>query len=131
LAIDTPDLSTLVTALDLTTDPDLVAALSGPGPFTVFAPINSAFDAIPEATLNALLADEPQLNAVLRYHVVSGEYLAEDVVQETSLQTLQGQSITIAVDGNDVTVDGANVIGIDIKASNGVVHLIDAVILPQ
>lgn len=130
LAVATPDLSTLVTALGLTTTPDLVEALSGPGPFTVFAPVNSAFDAIPEATLNAILADEPQLNSILRYHVVAGELLAADVVAASSLTSLEGSSIPVAVNGNTVTVDGATVIATDIRAKNGVIHLIDAVILP-
>lgn len=130
LAVATPDLSTLVTALGLTTTPDLVEALSGPGPFTVFAPVNAAFDEIPESTLNAILADEPLLNDILRYHVVAGEYFAADVVAESSLTSLEGSPIPVAVDGANVTVQGANVIATDIRAKNGVIHVIDAVIQP-
>ncbi|KAA5800965.1 fasciclin domain-containing protein [Alkalicaulis satelles] len=123
--------STLVAAV---TAADLADALAGEGPFTVFAPTNDAFDALPEGTVESLLEEgnRDQLTAVLTYHVVSGRYLAAETPAGTyELPTLQGSTVTVVI-GEDgaVTVDGANVISADIEASNGVIHVIDAVILP-
>ena len=123
--------STLVTALQTA---GLVDALSGDGPFTVFAPTNDAFAAVGEETLNSLLQPEnrDQLTAILTYHVVQGEYFAEDVAPGNyDLATLQGDTVNVVVgDDGSVTVDGASVIAADVDASNGVVHVMDSVITP-
>jgi len=104
--------------------------LKGAGPFTVFAPTDEAFAKVPKETLQALLADKEALTKVLTYHVVPGKVMAADVVNLASAETVQGQSITINT-SNGVMVDGANVIATDIETSNGVIHVIDSVILPQ
>lgn len=104
--------------------------LSSEGPFTVFAPTDEAFAALPEGTLDSLLADEEALRAVLTYHVVSGEYMAADVVGMDSVTTEQGEDINITVNDGQVMVNDANVTQTDIQASNGVIHVIDKVILP-
>jgi len=119
--------TTLATAL---TEAGLVETLQGEGPFTVFAPTDEAFAALPEGTLEALLADREQLSAVLLYHVVPGEVLAADVVQLTEAETAQGEPVTIRVEGNRVFINDAEVIITDIEASNGVIHVIDSVIVP-
>jgi uncharacterized surface protein with fasciclin (FAS1) repeats len=121
------DFETLVTAVKAA---DLVEVLQGDGPFTVFAPTDEAFAKLPEGTIEALLADKDKLTAVLTYHVVPGKVMAADVVKQSSVKTVQGQSISIDA-SNGVKVDGANVIKTDIVASNGVIHVIDTVILPQ
>lgn len=108
----------------------LVDVLSGEGPFTVFAPTDEAFGAIPADQLSALLEDTETLTAILTYHVVSGKVMAADVVNLTSATTVQGSDVTITVSDSGVQVDGANVIATDIQASNGVIHVIDAVITP-
>ena len=108
----------------------LGATLSGPGPFTVFAPTDDAFAALPAGTVQGLLKDSPKLTQILTFHVVPGKLMAADVVKLTSAKTVQGQNVTIeAQDG--VTVNGANVITPNIEADNGVIHVIDRVILPQ
>jgi uncharacterized surface protein with fasciclin (FAS1) repeats len=104
--------------------------LKGPGPFTVFAPTDEAFAKLPPGTLEALLADQAKLTKVLTYHVVPGTVMAADVVTMSSVKTVQGQSVTIDTRGG-VKVDNANVVKTDILATNGVIHVIDAVILPQ
>lgn len=118
---------TLATAL---TTAGLVETLKGKGPFTVFAPTDEAFAKLPAGTLNALLADKPQLTAVLTYHVVSGRVMAADVVKLTSANTVNTKPVTIKVDGGKVYVNDAQVIITDILTSNGVIHVIDKVILP-
>ena len=128
IAIGNPDFSTLVAALQAA---DLVEVLAGEGPFTVFAPTNEAFAKIPEATLNEILADKEQLTQILTYHVVAGKVMAEDVVNLTSATTVQGGDLSIEVLGNSVMVDNANVIVTDIEASNGVIHVIDTVLIPH
>lgn len=107
--------------------------LKGDGPFTVFAPTDEAFAKLPAGTLESLLKPEnkEQLKAILTYHVVAGKVTAADVVKLASARTVQGQSVAIAVDGANVAVDNANVVKADIEASNGVIHVIDAVILPK
>jgi uncharacterized surface protein with fasciclin (FAS1) repeats len=110
---------------------DLVETLSSPGPFTVFAPTDEAFAQIPEADLNALLADKEALTAVLTYHVVSGAVRSSDVVKLSSAETVNGQSVSIKVMDGKVMIDGATVVTADIEASNGIIHVIDKVILPQ
>lgn len=126
-AIGAGSFNTLVTAVQAA---GLVETLKGEGPFTVFAPTDAAFAAIPEADLNALLADKEQLTAVLTYHVVAGKVMAADVVGLDSATTVQGSDIEITVTDAGVKVDNANVVQTDIETSNGVIHVIDAVILP-
>nr|MCU0465690.1 fasciclin domain-containing protein [Anaerolineae bacterium] len=120
--------TTLVAAV---TAADLVDTLSGEGPFTVFAPTDDAFAALPEGTLDALLADIPALTDILLYHVVSGTVLAETVVTLESATTVQGSDVTISVVDGSVFLNGdVQVIITDIVASNGVIHVIDAVLIP-
>lgn len=127
-AVAAGDFSTLVTAIKAA---GLVETLKGDGPFTVFAPTNEAFAKIPKAQLNALLEDKAALTKVLTYHVVSGKVMAADVVKMTSAATVEGQSIKISSSDDRVKVDNANVIKTDIAASNGVIHVIDTVIMPK
>lgn len=128
-AIATPDLSTLVTAVQAA---DLVETLSGKGPFTVFAPTNEAFEALPEGTLDDLLkpAKKDDLSAVLTYHVVPGTYTAADLSDGQELTTVNGKKLTVNVKDGAVMVGDATVAQADLKQSNGVVHVIDAVLLP-
>lgn len=121
--------STLVAAV---TAAGLVDTLKGDGPFTVFAPTNDAFAALPEGTVESLLKPEnkDQLIAVLTYHVVPGKVMSGDLSDGMMAATVQGGEVTIGTTGG-VTVDGANVVQADIEASNGVIHAIDAVILPK
>jgi len=109
---------------------DLVDTLKGPGPFTVFAPTDEAFAKIPKADLDALLKDKTALTAVLTYHVVAGKVMAADVVKLTQANTLEGSPVKIRVVGGKVMVNNANVTATDIAASNGVIHVIDTVIMP-
>jgi len=111
----------------------LVETLKSDGPFTVFAPTDEAFAKLPEGTVESLLKPEnlDQLTAILTYHVVPGAVSAEQVVTLSEATTVNGQAVDIAVSGSSVTVDEANVIATDIMASNGVIHVIDTVILPE
>ena len=111
---------------------DLVDALSAAGPYTVFAPTNAAFAALPAGTLDSLLKPEnkAKLQAILKYHVVSGDVKAADVVKLSSANTLEGSAVAIAVAGGKVKVNQANVTATDIAASNGTIHVVDAVLLP-
>ncbi len=118
---------TLATAL---TAAGLVDTLKGKGPFTVFAPTDEAFAKLPAGTIDALLADQAKLTAVLTYHVVSGQVMAADVVKLTTANTVNGKPVTIKVDGDKVFINDAQVIITDIPTSNGVIHVIDKVILP-
>jgi Secreted and surface protein containing fasciclin-like repeats len=127
VAVQAGKFNTLVQAIQAA---GLVETLSGEGPFTVFAPTDEAFAQIPQETLQAVLADKEKLTAILTYHVVPGKLMAADVVRSTQLQTLQGQSITVSTDGG-VRVDDANVVQTDIEADNGVIHVIDKVIMPK
>jgi uncharacterized surface protein with fasciclin (FAS1) repeats len=104
--------------------------LSGPGPFTVFAPTDEAFAKLPAGTVQGLLKNIPKLTQILTFHVVPGKLMAADVVKLTSAKTVQGQNLTIAAE-NGVTINGANVITPNIETDNGVIHVIDQVILPQ
>ena len=120
--------STLLTAAEAA---GLVDTLTSDGPFTVFAPTDDAFAALPEGTLESLLEDPEQLADILLYHVVAGEVKAEDVVGLSSATSAQGGEITITINGETVVLNGsANVVTTDVIASNGVIHIIDAVILP-
>ncbi|MCE2792543.1 MAG: fasciclin domain-containing protein [Planctomycetota bacterium] len=111
----------------------LVDTLKGKGPFTVFAPTDEAFAKLPKGTVESLLKPEnkDKLIAILTYHVVPGEVKAADVVKVKSAKTVQGQEVTVKVDGNTVMIDGAKVIKTDIDCTNGVIHVIDSVILPK
>ncbi|AZI42739.1 fasciclin domain-containing protein [Deinococcus psychrotolerans] len=120
--------STLLAALKAA---GLDKTLAGKGPFTVFAPTNAAFAKIPKATLDALLKNKKELTKVLTYHVVAGDVMAADVVKMKSAKTLEGSSVKINVMGKNVMLDKANVTKTDIKASNGVIHVIDTVLMPK
>jgi uncharacterized surface protein with fasciclin (FAS1) repeats len=112
---------------------DLVDTLKGKGPFTVFAPTDAAFAKLPPATLEDLLkpANKAKLRRILTYHVVPGRVTAGDVVKLTSAKAVSGDTIAIKANGGSVMVDGAQVVKTDIDASNGVIHVIDSVILPK
>jgi uncharacterized surface protein with fasciclin (FAS1) repeats len=125
-AVGAGDFKTLVKAL---TAADLVTTLKGKGPFTVFAPTDEAFAKLPPGALDALLADKTKLTKVLTYHVVPGKVMAADVVKLDQAKTVEGSSVAISTTGG-VKVDRANVVKTDIPASNGVIHVIDAVIMP-
>jgi len=126
-AVAAGNFTTLATALQAA---GLVETLKGPGPFTVFAPTDQAFAKLPPGTLEALLKDKAKLTAILTYHVVPGRVMAADVVKLTQAKTVEGQNLTISTkDG--VKVDAANVIATDIVASNGVIHVIDTVVVPN
>ncbi len=111
----------------------LVETLKGEGPFTVFAPTDEAFKKLPEGTVETLLKPEnkDKLIAVLKYHVVAGKVTAADVVKLKAAKTVQGGSVKIDVNGETVTIDGAKVVKTDIMTSNGVIHVIDTVLLPK
>lgn len=126
VAVGAGSFKTLVTAVQAA---GLVDTLKSPGPFTVFAPTDAAFAKIPKATLDALMADKAKLTAVLTYHVVPGKVMAKDV-KAGKVKTVQGGELTITTTGG-VKVDGANVVTTDIAASNGVIHVIDTVVLPK
>ena len=125
-AVAAGSFKTLATALQAA---GLVDTLKGKGPFTVFAPTDEAFAKIPKAQLDALLADKAKLTAVLTYHVVPGKVMAKDV-KAGKVKTVQGSELTLATMGG-VTVDGAKVTKADIVAENGVIHVIDTVVLPK
>ena len=109
---------------------NLVDTLSGPGPFTVFAPNDEAFAKLPAGTVEGLLKDIPKLKSVLTYHVVPGKVMSDDVIKMQSVKTVQGQSVSIdTTDG--VKIDSAKVVKADIEADNGVIHVIDSVIMPK
>jgi len=109
----------------------LVDTLKGKGPFTVFAPTDEAFAKLPKGTVEALLKDKQKLVAVLTYHVVAGKVMAADAAKLTSAKTVNGQSLTIKATSGSVKIDGASVVKADIAASNGVIHVIDSVLLPK
>ena len=126
-AIAAGSFKTLATALQAA---GLVDTLKGKGPFTVFAPTDEAFAKIPKADLDALLKDKAKLTRVLTYHVVPGKVMAKDVAKLSEAMTVEGRSVKIDTTSG-VKVDGANVVKADIEASNGVIHVIDSVILPR
>ena len=129
LAVGTPDLSTLVTAL---TAADLVGTLSGKGPFTVFAPTNEAFAALPAGVLDNLLKPEnkAQLVDILTYHVAAGDVHAKDLYDMEMIPTVEGKNVTARVSGGNVFINSAKVVTADVDASNGVVHIVDGVLMP-
>jgi uncharacterized surface protein with fasciclin (FAS1) repeats len=118
------------TLVKLVQEADLVDALRGEGPFTVFAPTDEAFAKLPKSQVDALLKDKEALRRVLLYHVVQGKVMASDVTKMRSAKTLQGQNINIRVRNNTVQINNAKVVKADIVCSNGVIHVIDKVILP-
>ena len=129
-AVNTPVLSTLVAAV---TEAELVTTLQGEGPFTVFAPTNDAFAALPAGTLDTLLMEEnmADLQGILTYHVVPGVVMAGDLTDGMVVETVNGQTITINVSDAGVTINGSAAVTMaDIVTSNGVVHVIDSVLLP-
>jgi uncharacterized surface protein with fasciclin (FAS1) repeats len=130
VAASNEDFTTLVAAVQAA---GLADVLSGEGPYTVFAPTNEAFAKLPEGTVEMLLLPEnkDKLVAILTYHVVAGDVSAAEVVELTEVTTLEGGTATISVTEAGVTIDGAKVIITDLEASNGVVHVIDTVIMPS
>ncbi|ANO33259.1 fasciclin [Vibrio breoganii] len=130
VAASNDDFSTLVAAVQAA---GLVDTLKGEGPFTVFAPTNEAFAKLPDGTVEMLLKPEnkDKLVAILTYHVVAGKVMAADVVKLSEAQTVQGGTVMIKVMDGTVMVDNATVTATDIKASNGVIHVIDTVIMPK
>jgi len=137
VAINAGVVNTLVKAVQLA---NLVNDLKGKGPFTVFTPTDNAFNAVPKETLNSLLNDIPKLKAVLLYHVVQGKYYSNNVKEllanqkEVKVTTLQGGEITITLKGmlsKSIYVNDAKVIKPDVEADNGVIHIIDKVIIPK
>jgi uncharacterized surface protein with fasciclin (FAS1) repeats len=126
-AVAAGSFNTLATALKAA---GLIDTLKGKGPFTVFAPTDDAFKKLPAGTLEKLLADKAQLTKVLTYHVVSGKVMAADVVKLKEAKTVEGSMVKITVANGAVKVNDANVVKTDIGASNGVIHVIDSVILP-
>jgi uncharacterized surface protein with fasciclin (FAS1) repeats len=126
-AVGAGQFNTLAKAL---TAAGLIDTLKGPGPFTVFAPTDAAFAKVPADKLNALLADKAALTKVLTYHVVPGMVMAADV-KTGAVKTVQGQALNMVASSSGVTVNNANVIKTDIAAKNGVIHVIDTVVLPN
>jgi uncharacterized surface protein with fasciclin (FAS1) repeats len=126
-AVAAGQFNTLAAALDKA---GLVSTLKGKGPFTVFAPTDAAFAKVPKADLDALLADKAKLTAVLTYHVVAGNVMAKDV-KPGKVKTVQGSELMLATSDGGVTVDGAHVVKADIVADNGVIHVIDSVVMPK
>ncbi len=126
-AISAGTFNTLATAL---TEAGLVETLKGDGPFTVFAPTDEAFGKLPEEQLKAILADKELLTSILTYHVIPGKVMAKDVTGLESATTVQGQDLTVDT-SNGVMIDAAMVTTADIEASNGVIHVIDTVLVPE
>lgn len=129
-AVGAGQFNTLAAALEAA---DLVGTLKGDGPFTVFAPTDAAFAKLPEGTVAELLKPEnrEQLTAILTYHVVAGKVYAADVAELQAATTVNGSDVSIAVKDGSVRINDANVVKTDISASNGVIHVIDTVILPN
>ena len=129
-AVANDDFKTLVAAVKAA---NLVKTLSGDGPFTVFAPTNKAFAKLPKGTVEDLLKPEnkKKLAAILTYHVVAGKVMAKDVVKLKEAKTVQGSKVKISVKDGVVSIDGAKVVKADIPCKNGVIHVIDTVILPK
>ena len=130
IAVGSPDHSTLVAAVKAA---GLVETLSGAGPFTVFAPTNAAFAALPAGTVDNLLKPENKadLTGILTYHVVPGTLKAADLTDGQKLKTVNGAELTVSVKDGKVMIDGANVTAADLTAGNGVVHVLDAVVMPK
>jgi uncharacterized surface protein with fasciclin (FAS1) repeats len=130
VAIGSPDHTTLVAAV---TAAGLVETLKGTGPFTVFAPSNAAFAALPKGTVEGLLKPEKKaaLTNILTYHVVAGAVKAADLKDGQKVKTLQGEELKVSIKGGKVMINGANVTAADLEGSNGVVHVVDGVLMPK
>lgn len=128
IAASNESFKTLVQAV---TAAGLVDTLNSEGPFTVFAPTDEAFAKLPEGTVESLLNNKEDLTKILTYHVIPGKVMASDVVKLTSATTVQGQDVIIKVDGDTVMVNDAKVVSTDIVGTNGVIHVIDTVLLPK
>ncbi|MDN2665613.1 fasciclin domain-containing protein [Vibrio sp. 14N.309.X.WAT.E.F5] len=130
VAAENGSFTTLVAAIKAA---GLVDTLKGDGPFTVFAPTDEAFAALPEGTVEMLLKPEnkDKLVAILTYHVVPGKIMAAEVMKLSSAETVQGEAVMVAIDDGNVIINTAKVVIPDVKASNGVIHVIDAVLLPK
>ncbi|BAY23501.1 beta-Ig-H3/fasciclin [Calothrix sp. NIES-2100] len=126
-AVNAGSFNTLVAAVQAA---GLVDTLKGQGPFTVFAPTDEAFSKLPAGTVDSLLQDIPQLTKILTYHVVSGKVLAADVVNLDSAPTVEGSSVQIDASNGGVKINDANVVTPDVEADNGVIHVIDTVLIP-
>lgn len=127
-AVEAGSFKTLVAAVQAA---GLVETLKGKGPFTVFAPTDEAFAKLPAGTVEALLKDKTKLAAILTYHVVSGDVRAAQAMKLSAAKTVNGQSLSIAVKDGNVMIDNATVVKADIATSNGVIHVIDTVVLPK
>ena len=119
------------TLAGLLVEADLVQALRGEGPFTVFAPTDDAFGTVPAATMDAVFADRDLMTAVLTYHVVPGTFTAADLSDGQELETLQGQTLLVTKSGESVKVNGIDVVAADVPATNGVIHVIGGVLVPE
>ncbi len=126
-AVKAKSFKTLVAAVEAA---GLVETLKGKGPFTVFAPTDEAFAKLPEGTIEKLLKDKEKLTAILTYHVLPGAVLAKDVVKLEEAETVQGAKVKVKVEEHEVFINGAKVVKADIACSNGVIHVIDSVLLP-
>jgi uncharacterized surface protein with fasciclin (FAS1) repeats len=126
-AVEAGNFTTLLAALKAAA---LTDTLGTAGPFTVFAPTDEAFKKLPAGTVDSLLKDVKKLKAILTYHVVSGAVMAKDV-KSGDIKSLEGSMLTAAVHGHDVTINDAKVVKADIAASNGVIHVIDTVLMPK
>ena len=126
-AVANGSFTTLVAAVQAA---GLVDTLKGEGPFTVFAPTDAAFAALPAGTVESLLGDIPTLTGILTYHVIPGAVMAADLTEGMTATTVNGQNVTFTLDGGP-RINGANIIMTDVHATNGVIHVIDAVIMPQ
>jgi uncharacterized surface protein with fasciclin (FAS1) repeats len=127
-AVAAGSFKTLAAALEAA---GLMEALKGEGPFTVFAPTDEAFAKLPAGTVEALLKDPKALGDILKYHVASGKLMAADVLKHSGIETLLGQTAPITLEGEKAYIGGAQIVTTDIQTSNGVIHIIDTVILPQ
>jgi len=127
-AVAAGSFNTLVTAVK---EAGLVETLKGSGPFTVFAPTDEAFAKIPKEKLEALLKNKEALKKVLLYHVVAGNVMAKDVVKLKAAKTVEGSSVKVTVKGGKVMIDNANVVKTDIACTNGVIHVLDTVLMPK
>lgn len=129
----TPEFTTLLAAVQAAS-PDVLAAIDGceDGPYTVFAPTDAAFAKIPKATLTAVLADQAMLTDILLYHVVSGKITAADAVAAagTEIEALNGDMLAVSLDGSNVKINSSTVVSPDVNACNGVIHVIDTVLMP-
>ncbi len=126
-ALNAGNFSTLVKAVEAT---ELVEILKSPGPYTVFAPTDEAFAGLPEGTLESLLQDIPKLKKIVAYHVAFGDVRAEDLMQIEEAETVEGSIVAIESSDNKIKVNDANVVKSDVLTDNGVIHVIDAVLIP-